>query len=117
MLWRQGDVFIENIRLIPAGAQQQPHLVLADGELTGHSHRVADPDTALLLEWRGQLFLQVIAERASVVHQEHATVTLSRGSYRVWRQREYDPGQPVPRDRSRQSRFAVAQRDSRWVID
>lgn len=115
MLWRQGDVFIESIALIPAGARQQPHLVLADGELTGHSHRVADPDTALLFDQDGQLFLQVIADQATVVHQEHGAVMLARGSYRVWRQREYDPdfGEPILRG----GPSAWTQRNSRWVID
>jgi hypothetical protein len=116
MLWRQGDVFIESIALIPAGAAQQPHLVLADGELTGHSHRVADPDTALLFELRGQSYLQVIAERATVIHQEHGPVTLARGNYRVWRQREYDPAPPTTRD-TVTARLGAWERTSRWVID
>ena len=36
MLWRQGDVFIESTPLIPGAAVQQAHLVLVEGELTGH---------------------------------------------------------------------------------
>ncbi len=109
MLWRQGDVFIESTPLIPVGAVQQQHLVLAEGEITGHSHRVSDPDTAVLYESRGQLFLQVIAERAAVIHEEHGTVTLGRGKYRVWRQREYDP--------SRQDTRSAADFMARFVLD
>ncbi len=115
MLWRQGDIFLETTPLIPDPAVQQSHLVLADGELTGHSHRIADPDTALLFDVRGQMFLQVIADRADVVHQEHATITLPRGRYRVWRQREYDPDSPAPRPELGRSLFV--QDRSRWVID
>lgn len=116
MLWRQGDIFIETIPLIPAAATQQSHLVLADGELTGHSHRVADPDTALLFAHREDLFLQVIADEADVIHQEHGTVTLPRGRYRVWRQREYDP-KPARPSRVGHTRVLPQQEASRWVID
>jgi hypothetical protein len=116
MLWRQGDVFIEQTPLIPAQARQLSHLVLADGELTGHSHRVADLDTAVLFEVRGQLFLQVIGERAEVVHQEHGTVTLPRGNYKVWRQREYDPSVQRPTYHHRLRALPIEQ-SSRWVLD
>lgn len=123
MLWRQGDIFIETARRVPDGAAQQPHLTLADGELTGHSHRVANPDTALLFEHDGELFLQVIADRAEIIHEEHGTIELLRGDYRVWRQREYDPmaarlpagiteGAAVRRIASQPS-----QQWSRWVTD
>lgn len=100
MLWRQGDIFIETVHRVPEGATQQPHLTLAEGELTGHSHRVANPDNALLFQQGEDLFLQVIADRAEIIHQEHGTIELLRGEYRVWRQREYDPmfaNNPLPR--------------------
>ena len=35
--------------------------------------------------------LEVTVERATVAHEEHGPITLPRGSYRVWRQREYSP--------------------------
>lgn len=91
MLWRQGDVFICEINEIPSEAIRQTHLVLADGEFTGHQHRVEDFRSAVLYEGQNELFLDVLAERTDVVHQEHGTVSLCRGKYRVWRQREYDP--------------------------
>jgi hypothetical protein len=116
MLWRQGDVFIEDTPLIPGGARQQASMILVEGELTGHAHRIADPDTAIVYERRGELFLQVIAELAEVIHQEHATIRLPRGRYRVWRQREYDP---AARQRSlERERWARPQWDHvRWVAD
>jgi hypothetical protein len=91
MLWRHGDVLIAAVPSIPAGARRQPVLVLAHGELTGHSHRIAETETAELWEWEGVLYLRVVAEAARVVHQEHGPITLPRGEYRVWQQREYTP--------------------------
>ena len=90
-MWRQGDVFIAPVRSIPKGAKPRPGGVLVEGELTGHSHRVADLRTAAVLESGGGLFLRVLADTATVVHQEHGPITLPRGAYRVWGQREYSP--------------------------
>jgi hypothetical protein len=33
----------------------------------------------------------VLADSATVTHEEHGPITLPRGTYRVWRQREYSP--------------------------
>jgi hypothetical protein len=38
------------------------------------------------------LFLRVVADSARIVHQEHGPISLPRGLYRVWKQREYNPG-------------------------
>jgi hypothetical protein len=91
MLWRQGDVFIATVSKIPAGAEPRPHTVLAEGEVTGHSHRVAEPGAARLYADRASLYLHVLADRATVIHDEHGPIALTRGTYRVWRQREYSP--------------------------
>ena len=90
-MWRQGDVFIAPVRSIPKSAKPRPGGVLVEGELTGHSHRVADLRTAEVLEAGEKLFLRVLADATTIVHQEHGPITLSRGTYRVWGQREYFP--------------------------
>jgi hypothetical protein len=90
-MWRQGDILIAAIEQIPRGATRQPHCVLAEGELTGHSHRIDQPATAELYESKGRLYLNVLAKEAQVVHQEHGPITLSKGCYAVWPQREYSP--------------------------
>lgn len=91
MVWRHGDILIASVDAIPAGAQAKPTSVLAWGEITGHSHRVADADTAEIYEVGGQAYLRVTAPMARVVHQEHKPITLPRGDYRFWYQREYTP--------------------------
>jgi hypothetical protein len=91
MLWRQGDIFMASVASVPAGATPRPHCVLAEGEVTGHSHRVADAGAARLFADAASLYLAVLSDTATVVHQEHGPVTLPRGTYRVWRQREYSP--------------------------
>jgi hypothetical protein len=90
-MWRQGDVFIAAVPSIPRRAKPRPGGVLVEGELTGHSHRVADLRTAEVLQAGDKLFLRVLADAATIVHQEHGPIALSRGTYRVWAQREYSP--------------------------
>src|SRR4051812_25914431 len=91
MLWRQGDVFIARVPAIPAGACPRPHCVLAEGEVTGHSHRVKEAGVARMWAGGASLYLEVTADRATVCHEEHGPIALERGTYRVWQQREYSP--------------------------
>jgi len=91
MLIRQGDVLIMKTHKIPKGAAKLPHKILAHGEITGHCHQVEETEDVELFQQEGVLYLRVIGEKATVVHQEHGPVTLPRGEYKVWRQREYTP--------------------------
>ncbi len=91
MHWRQGDLLIETIRTIPEGAVPLAGGVLAEGELTGHAHRIEDERTAQLFACNGQILLNIVAPQARIVHDEHGPIDLDRGAYRVWRQREYSP--------------------------
>jgi hypothetical protein len=98
MLWRQGDLYIAETDSVPDRAIERPagkpgYDVLADGEATGHRHRIENPRAAMLLDDRGQLYLIVVAPQVRIVHDEHSPIELARGTYRVWRQREYDPAQ------------------------
>jgi hypothetical protein len=90
-MWRHGDVLIDTTKLIPSSAKKRPNQVLAYGEITGHSHRIKEAGAAEVWEHDGLLFLSVIDETATLIHEEHLPIILSRGLYRVWRQREYTP--------------------------
>lgn len=90
--YRQGDVLIERIVKIPPSAQRQDAkvIVLAHGEATGHAHTIKDRDSADWWKTESEHFLE-IAAGAEVVHQEHGTIHIPKGRYRVSRQREYSP--------------------------
>jgi hypothetical protein len=90
-LYRHGDVLVQSVERIPVDAKKRPHLVLAEGEMTGHSHRIAEAGSAELLQTGVDMYLRVVADTATLVHQEHGPVILPKGTYRVWRQREYSP--------------------------
>lgn len=92
-MWRQGDILIQTIEKLPDGVALMSNLVLASGDSTGHRHMIKDRKAAMLFRSIGlsddDLFLNVTADEASVVHPEHDTIVLPKGHYRVWRQREY----------------------------
>jgi len=92
-VYRHGDVLISSVGCIPPDARSRIGLVLVRGELTGHAHRV-EPEAgamASLYAHEESLFLLVERGSAAIVHEEHAPIRLPAGTYRVWRQREYDP--------------------------
>ena len=90
-MWRHGDILIAPVAAIPEKAKRRATTILARGELTGHSHRIEEAETAVLWDCRGEMFLEVTAPQARVVHQEHKPITLPQGTYRFWFQREYTP--------------------------
>lgn len=101
-IYRQGDVLVVATDTIPPqvskASREQGRIVLAHGEVTGHAHAILDRDADLYhapdLEDR---FLRVLADGGvDLVHEEHDTVHLPAGDYRVTIQREYQPGE-LPR--------------------
>jgi len=69
---------------------EQGRVVLAHGEVTGHSHSIS-PQEATLYSDGAVTELEVKAAMAMLEHQEHGTIALPKGRYRVIRQREYSP--------------------------
>jgi hypothetical protein len=92
-MFRHGDVILQRVSSVPPDAVRRPSAVLARGEATGHSHRIADGSTAVVYEGAGVGFLDVLADEALLVHDEHKPIALPRGTYRFWKQREYTPAE------------------------
>lgn len=97
MTHRHGDVGIQPCGAPPrTGRQRLAHLTLADGEVTGHSHRVVTldglpaGDDAELVMSNGQLYLRA-KTRVAVIHQEHARIELAAGWHKIIQQREWSP--------------------------
>ena len=86
----QGDVTFLPVKLIPSGVKRIVDGVLAKGETTGHAHRVGTLTTAELYEMDGRMFLKVGDEGVSIVHEEHAPVTLDPGNYEVHIDQTFD---------------------------
>jgi hypothetical protein len=87
-MYRQGDILFVS-GSIPDKAEQAESRVVAYGEATGHSHRL-EGDATVLNAPQG-MFVRAGTD-AAIVHDEHATIQLPEGEYRVIRQREFDEG-------------------------
>ena len=91
-LYRQGDVVLVSVEELPAKALAEAvedRLVLAHGEVTGHAH-VIDPTMAKAFRLNEELYLEV-STGAALSHEEHATLQIKPGIYKVVIQREYSP--------------------------
>ena len=98
---RQGDVILLPIEpttkydlweydFDPEMGEKLPHLTLAEGEVTGHRHRICQ-GLAELYDRDGTLYLRVVSEQAVLGHEEHHVIEVPKGDWIVKIQREYEP--------------------------
>lgn len=96
-LYRQGDIMLERIDTIPAGAKEEApkdgRIVLAYGEVTGHAHAFYGKGVRYFApNDQGVAHIRVEGEEPAMLqHEEHSTIPVPPGAYRVIRQREYHP--------------------------
>lgn len=93
--YRQGDVLIERVTKIVRKETKRKSLhriVLAEGEATGHAH-VLETDPKDPADWwkDGEEQFASVNGPAVVVHEEHSSIKLEEGTYKIIRQREYSP--------------------------
>lgn len=86
---RQGDVILIPLAT-PVDGMKLPHLTLAEGEVTGHRHRISDGE-AELSERDGVLYLKVLSPTAKLTHEEHHAIEVPQGAWQIRIQREYEP--------------------------
>lgn len=93
--YQQGDLVLKLRVGLPQDAtlvKAEPHgYVLAEGEATGHRHTMEAVPGVELFEAQGTLWLRVVGEPRTLMHQEHAPQTVEPGVYEVHRVVEVDP--------------------------
>lgn len=88
MQLRHGDVQLIKVEQMPEDVNLLNRKELAYGEVTGHAHRI---DVGELFETKhGELYLKV-EKLSNLSHEEHKTLTLEPGIYRVGIKRQYIP--------------------------
>ena len=87
MLLQQGDVLLKKVSKVQG--KKLNHLILAEGEATGHCHVITKGD-AELYDDNGTLYLKVFSDEAELTHQEHDVITIKKGEYEIDKVREYD---------------------------
>jgi hypothetical protein len=99
---RQGDVLLMRLDHDPATKrytevprERDGALVLQHGEVTGHRHRIDDPWVCLLRSDVASepIILRVLGDAGvSLLHEEHATIHVPKGTYGVVIQEEWEEG-------------------------
>jgi hypothetical protein len=95
IMFRQGDVLVAAVAgKIPSAAKKvkrdSGRIVLAYGEVTGHAHAIHSTGATLWESGDGARYLEV-KRACNLVHEEHATINIPAGLFRIVRQREYTP--------------------------
>lgn len=89
---QQGDVLLQkvdvDVKNLKKVKRKNGCIVLAEGESTGHAHRIVDVD-AMFYEKDGDFYL-VNNKTVTVTHEEHKPITVDPGTWKVWRVREKD---------------------------
>ena len=93
--YRQGDVLLTKISSLPLAAkpvEDNGTIVLAYGEATGHHHAIRNGKAKMYTDLETLAsYIEVAEAMALLEHEEHATIILEPGIYRVGLQREYHP--------------------------
>jgi hypothetical protein len=96
-IYRQGDVLIRGLdpkEFARHGAEiaaENGRLILARGEVTGHSHSIDALFGRLFEGYRPGVCYLLLEEQSLLEHQEHSPISVPKGLYEVIRQREYHP--------------------------
>jgi len=101
-MYRQGDILLVRFAGLPNEVIQprdaKGRLVLAEGEATGHAHAIVHSGARLHGSESDDRLLEVLAEDGvDLVHEEHATIRIPPGVYRVIHQREHRYEHSSPR--------------------
>jgi hypothetical protein len=93
MYYEHGDVILKKVEEIPKTAKTvkcKTAIVLAEGETTGHAHRILDLAGAEMKQVNGKMFLH-LEQPKMLVHEEHGKLRIEPGDYEIDRVKEYNP--------------------------
>jgi len=81
----------KSTRSLKPVAREGGRVVLAHGEVTGHTHGISSRAANLFEAPGGDRFL-ALTRAAVLTHEEHGNIDLPKGMFKVVRQREYQQG-------------------------
>lgn len=91
--YRHGDIILQKSKNEPGEKiKHQGSFVLAEGETTGHKHVISVPKLEDMIVTRlsdGSVLLTLKTD-GTLTHEEHKTLPIKKGTYKVVREREYD---------------------------
>ena len=94
MFYRHGDVLFERIGFVPSDdrrstTEEEKAGVVQRGESTGHAHVIEDMAGIELFSVFSQRFVTA-GRDFTITHEEHKSLTIPAGYYRICIAREYD---------------------------
>ena len=97
MAWiaRHGDLLIRKTKEIPSNLKSANTVIIAEGEKTGHKHQLHGNVTVYKQELDSLYFK--VKTSAELTHQEHKTIRIPEGMYRVEQEREFNPFENIRR--------------------
>ena len=93
MKLQQGDVILTQTDQSIKNGKKLDHLVLAEGEATGHNHAIVSGIAQLIAlqgSDNGRMILNVLSDYALLKHQEHKEINVPKGKWEIKIVREYD---------------------------
>lgn len=93
-IYRHGDVVLFKLKESPDRTQsggQIKELILEEGEVTGHAHRLQGKIEVLQEDVRQKEIVFYVFDQAVLTHEEHDRIVLEQGIYLKVSQVEYNP--------------------------
>ena len=87
-IYRQGDILLISIESLPENLKEKDKTI-AEGETHGHSHKFTSEQVQVFEDDSGNQFVE-IQQESKLIHEEHAELAISEGTYFVVQQREFD---------------------------
>lgn len=90
-MFRHGDLLIRQIEAIPKSSTKLDTNILAEGEATGHHHRLVGGQLQIMQDTQdvGVKYFEAKSD-LSLVHEEHSKLDIPAGMYSVTIEREHD---------------------------
>jgi hypothetical protein len=92
-IYRHGDLLIKQISELPKNLKEIKTDILAEGEFTGHHHRLQVKEREELKVYtdsQGRKYFQ-IGDGGKITHEEHKAIEIEKGLYEVVIEREFNP--------------------------
>lgn len=99
-MFQQGDVLLHGVKEVEGKEvfPQDTVFILAEGEVTGHRHKiVATKSVKMFKTSSGEIYLE-ITEKTPLLHEEHGTIVITPGKYKVSTVREWDHFEQAARE-------------------
>ena len=102
VMYRHGDLLITRVNALPSGLVQINPKTIAEGEISGHKHRLVG-NANVCVNWDErhrsindypEVWFKAF-NKIKVVHEEHKTLELPKGVYKVTKERQFDPFQGI----------------------